>query len=127
MKHWWKDLATILKATVGCAIFALGFDLFLVPNDLNAGGLTGLSMVLVHLIGYGTIGIVSALMNLPLFILAGIIFLKIPNCQSRFIAEIAVNLIRVIAQLFKARLHLNDVVCLLSIGNHPCCKGSRKG
>lgn len=72
MKHWWKDLATILKATVGCAIFALGFDLFLVPNDLNAGGLTGLSMVLVHLIGYGTIGIVSALMNLPLFILAGI-------------------------------------------------------
>ena len=72
MKHWWKDLATILKATVGCAIFALGFDLFLVPNDLNAGGLTGLSMVLVHLIGYGTIGIVSALMNLPLLILAGI-------------------------------------------------------
>lgn len=71
MKHWGKDLATILKAIVGCAIFALGFDLFLVPNDLNAGGLTGLSMVLVHLIGYGTIGIVSALMNLPLFILAG--------------------------------------------------------
>ena len=71
MKHWGKDLATILKAIVGCAIVALGFDLFLVPNDLNAGGLTGLSMVLVHLIGYGTIGIVSALMNLPLFILAG--------------------------------------------------------
>ena len=37
----------------------------------KSGGLTGLSMVLVHLIGYGTIGIVSALMNLPLFILAG--------------------------------------------------------
>jgi len=71
MRNRWKDLTVLLKSVIGCAIFALGFDLFLVPNDLNAGGLTGLSMVLVHLIGYGTIGIVSALMNLPLFILAG--------------------------------------------------------
>ena len=65
-------MATLIKAIVGCAIFGLGFDLFLVPNDLNAGGITGLSMVLVHLINFGTIGIVSAVINLPLFILAGL-------------------------------------------------------
>lgn len=72
MKKYTKNIATIIKAVVGCAIFGLGFDLFLVPNDLNAGGITGLSMVLVHLMNFGTIGIVSTLINLPLFVLAGV-------------------------------------------------------
>jgi len=61
-----------LKITVGCALFGLGFNLFLLPNDLNAGGITGLSMMLVHLLGVGTVGMFTALMNLPLFALAGV-------------------------------------------------------
>lgn len=64
---WW-----VLKICVGCALFALGFDLFLVPNDLNAGGLSGLSMIFVHLTGFGTVGTLTMLMNLPLFALGGI-------------------------------------------------------
>ena len=55
----------------GCALFGLGFSLFLVPQGLNAGGLTGLAMVLVHLSDLGTVGMVSAIMNIPLFIIAG--------------------------------------------------------
>ena len=57
---------------LGSAIFALGFDLFLSPNDLNAGGVSGISMVLVHLIGFGSVGTVTMLINLPLFILGGL-------------------------------------------------------
>ena len=57
---------------LGSAIFALGFDLFLGPNDLNAGGVSGISMVLVHLIGFGSVGTVTMLINLPLFILGGL-------------------------------------------------------
>ena len=72
MKNSMKNIVPIIKAIVGCAIFGLGFDLFLVPNDLNAGGITGLSMVLVHLMNFGTIGIVTAVINLPLFVLAGV-------------------------------------------------------
>lgn len=72
MKNYRKNIVTIIKTVVGCAIFGIGFDLFLVPNDLNAGGITGLSMVLVHLMHFGTIGIVAALINLPLFVLAGV-------------------------------------------------------
>ena len=33
------------KITLGCAIFALGFDLFLEPNSLNVGGMSGLATV----------------------------------------------------------------------------------
>ena len=38
----------------GCAAFALGFDMFLLPHDINAGGLSGLAMILVELIGWGS-------------------------------------------------------------------------
>ena len=64
-------LKDVLINVLGCALFGLGFSLFLEPNGLNAGGLSGLAMVLVHLTDFGTVGIVTALMNIPLFILAG--------------------------------------------------------
>ena len=69
------SIVTVLKdmliTAFGCALFGLGFSLFLEPNGLNAGGLSGLAMVLVHLTNFGTVGIITALMNIPLFILAG--------------------------------------------------------
>lgn len=67
-----KFVLDYLKIIAGCAIFGLGFNLFLEPNDLNAGGITGLSMVLVELMGFGTIGIISAVINLPLFAIGGL-------------------------------------------------------
>ena len=57
------------KITLGCAIFALGFDLFLEPNSLNVGGMSGLAMVLRELLGFGQIGVITMLLNVPLFIL----------------------------------------------------------
>ena len=57
---------------LGSAVFALGFDLFLSPNDLNAGGVSGIAMILVHLIGFGSVGTVTMLINLPLFIMGGL-------------------------------------------------------
>lgn len=59
------------KILVGAVLFGLGFDLFLEPNGLNAGGLSGLAMVLVHLLGFGSVGIVTAVFNLPLFFIGG--------------------------------------------------------
>ncbi len=65
-------LFDILKIAIGCALFGLGFNLFLAPNKLNAGGLSGLAMILVHLLGKGSVGVFTAVMNIPLFALAGI-------------------------------------------------------
>ena len=59
------------KTFLGCTVFALGFDLFLVPNGLNAGGISGIAMVLVKLLGFGSVGLFTAAMNLPLFFLGG--------------------------------------------------------
>ena len=71
MKKAWSLVLDLLKTAVGCAIFALGFDLFLMPGGMNAGGLSGLAMVIVHVTGMGSVGLICALMNVPLFILAG--------------------------------------------------------
>lgn len=62
----------VLRCAVGCALFGLGFNLFLEPNGLNAGGLSGLAMVLVHLTEFGTVGVITIAANLPLFAVAGL-------------------------------------------------------
>lgn len=56
---------------LGCAVFALGFDVFLAPHEINCGGLSGLAQVFVQWINLGTVGILTACMNVPLFIIGG--------------------------------------------------------
>ena len=65
-------LLIVIKTIIGSAMFALGFNLFLEPNGLNAGGISGFAMALVHLIKIGSVGVVTALINLPLFAIGGI-------------------------------------------------------
>lgn len=70
-----KGQRTVLwfgKIIAGCLLFALGFDMFLEPNGLNAGGISGLAMILVHVLGFGSVGVATALMNLPLFLAGGL-------------------------------------------------------
>ena len=67
-----KALFWVGKILAGCALFGAGFALFLEPNDLNAGGVSGLAMMIVHLLKFGSVGTLTMLMNLPLFIVGGI-------------------------------------------------------
>lgn len=69
-----KVLATAYwaaKIALGCLIFGLGFALFLEPNGLNAGGISGIAMVFVAIAPIATVGTITALINLPLFFLGG--------------------------------------------------------
>lgn len=69
-----KFLSTILWAAqilFGSMLLGLGFDLFLTPHQFNGGGLTGLAQIIVALTGVGSEGIWVALINLPLFAIAG--------------------------------------------------------
>lgn len=61
----------IVKITVGCGLFGLGFSVFLSPSGLNAGGISGLAMVLVRFLDFGSVGTFTILINLPLFLLGG--------------------------------------------------------
>ena len=72
MRKLWQDYGWIVATIVGSTIFALGFSMFLQPNDLSPGGISGLSLVLVEILGFGSVGTLSILINLPLFILGGL-------------------------------------------------------
>ncbi len=72
MKKVWQSAVWIFKICVGCVLFGLGFNMFLSPNDLNAGGISGLAMILSHITGFASVGTITMAVNLPLFALAGI-------------------------------------------------------
>ena len=72
MHKLWQNFRWVGATILGSAVFALGFALFLEPNEMNAGGISGLAQVLVEVLGFGSVGMLSILINLPLFILGGI-------------------------------------------------------
>ena len=52
MRKIWEDYRWIPATAVGSAVFALGFSLFLQPNEISPGGISGLALVAVELLGY---------------------------------------------------------------------------
>jgi len=58
---------------VGAAIIAIGFNVFLLPNQVASGGVSGISTILNGLFGWNP-GLVQYAFNIPLFI-AGILLL----------------------------------------------------
>ena len=71
MKARWYQVRWIVYTAVGSALFALGFALFLVPNNINTGGVSGLAMILRKLLGFGSVGAITMVINIPLFLLGG--------------------------------------------------------
>ena len=53
---------------IGCVLGAIAYPMFLVPNDIAPGGLTGIATILHALFGT-PVGTVSLLLNIPLFLL----------------------------------------------------------
>ena len=72
MQKLWQDYQWIPQTVLGSALFAAGFAFFLEPNDLSSGGISGLALILVELLQFGSVGTFSILINLPLFILGGV-------------------------------------------------------
>lgn len=62
-----RTLRDYLIMTVGVICVAISIDLFLVPNNVVTGGLTGVAIILNDLFGT-PIGLVSLILNIPLLI-----------------------------------------------------------
>lgn len=78
MKKLWDKIGWVLMTIVGSFIFGAGYAMFLGPNGLNAGGISGLAAVVVQLLNpmgkipFLKVGILTILINLPLFAFGGI-------------------------------------------------------
>ncbi len=62
------SLKNMFLIVIGVFIMSMGYHFFIVPNDLAPGGVTGLAIVLNSLIS-APIGLVTALVNIPLFLI----------------------------------------------------------
>ena len=71
MKTIKDNVLWVLKILLGCALFSAGFSLFLEPRGMNAGGISGLAMLITQVIGFGSVGMIQILLNLPLFLMGG--------------------------------------------------------
>lgn len=67
-----KKYGWIMATIFGSAVFALGFSLFLEPNDINSGGISGLAQAVGQIAGIRNIGLLSVALNIPLFVLGGV-------------------------------------------------------
>ena len=61
-----RDLFFVVS---GSLIFALGFQFFMYPNAIVAGGVSGVSMIVNYLTGF-PVGVLTILLNIPLFALS---------------------------------------------------------
>ena len=66
MKH--ERLVAYAEIALGCVIGGAAYPLFLVPNSIAPGGLTGIATIFNYLWGW-PVGITSMALNLPLFVI----------------------------------------------------------
>lgn len=62
-----EQVIAYAQIAVGCLLGALSYPMFLVPNSIAPGGVTGIATVLHHIFG-APVGFTSLLMNIPLFV-----------------------------------------------------------
>ncbi|EAZ87644.1 YitT family protein [Lysinibacillus fusiformis] len=74
MKHDVREnIVDYVYVIVGAAVIAIGFNVFLLPNQVASGGVSGISTIFHGLFGWNP-GIVQYAFNIPLFI-AGVLLL----------------------------------------------------
>lgn len=64
-----KIIVDVIWVTIGTLLVTLSLDLFLAPNKIAPGGVSGLAIVLQHIFGW-PVGAVTLMINIPLFLLS---------------------------------------------------------
>lgn len=77
MKKLWERYGWFLLTVLGSAAFGMSFAIFLAPNGMNGGGISGLAQSLLMLFGGAEVadkhtGLLTILINLPLFAIGGL-------------------------------------------------------
>lgn len=55
--------------TIASALYAFGFCIFYAPNAISVGGFTGIGQIINHFLPVIPIGIITIILNIPLFVL----------------------------------------------------------
>lgn len=68
-----REWKMYIGVTIGCLFAAVGIGVFLVPNNIASGGVTGAALVINNFIPLIPVGKMSIMLNVPIFIACVII------------------------------------------------------
>ena len=68
--RWIQQARSFLHYIAGSVLYAVGVDMFISPNELVPGGVTGISLLINHVVPAFPVGIGIIVINLPLLLLA---------------------------------------------------------
>jgi uncharacterized membrane-anchored protein YitT (DUF2179 family) len=114
----WREFLNFLLMLLGIFLAAFGYAIFLVPFNVSAGGIGGLSIIVTNYVGL-SVGILYALLNLPLLVV-GFIYLGRWRFLLRTLVGIALfslftDLLLVYLPLYVDEFPITDNVLLSTI------------
>ena len=115
-KRFIRKFEGYIKVSFGCVLLALGLNLFLIPNKIAAGGISGISIILYHLTGF-PVGVSMLLMNVVLFLVAFKIIGKTFGARSIFAVVLLSGLVDGIRYIFDIGAFTNDLLIAVIFGS----------
>lgn len=64
-----KKVFQYLMVALGAVIYAVAFQFFMFPNEIVAGGVTGIAMI-INAVTHWPVGVMVIIMNVPLFLIS---------------------------------------------------------
>lgn len=89
-KKWYRELVSYIGIAFGVFIMSLSLNIFLEPNTIAPGGVTGLAIVIKKLTGM-PVYLTNLIINIPLFIMGVIVLGKAFGIKTLF-ATMALSL-----------------------------------
>ena len=63
-----EHLTDAVIIIAGCAIYALGLVIFLEPNNIAPGGVSGIALIINFIFPSASVGVLIIVLNIPLFL-----------------------------------------------------------
>jgi uncharacterized membrane-anchored protein YitT (DUF2179 family) len=121
-KDGWKhNLYMILSVLIGNALLAFGVCAFVVPNGIMLGGSTGIALTVQHFLPNLRLSVISAVINVALFIL-GFVCLGKKFAATSLLSTLIYPLILAVfeslplGELFQEGIVLNSLACAVIFG-----------
>ncbi len=105
-----NKIVKYLAITLGSALMGAGLGLFLIPQQIAPGGVSGLSTVIHYLTGL-PVGVIVLIINIPIFIVGALNFSK----RYIFVSFFGMFMLSVFIDLFSAFSPITGDVLLASV------------
>ncbi len=122
MKSGWKqNLGMILSVLAGNILLAFGVCAFVVPNGIMLGGSTGIALTVQHFLPWLRLSVISAVINVALFIL-GLVCLGKKFAATSLLSTLIYPAILAVfetlplGELFQEGIVLNSLACAVIFG-----------